>query len=314
MFFKEFFAKGKESLDLDEDSKLEAEIEIALTNVKRIIPLAILLIFVEIGNGLFFAYKLFFKPNIAVFVAASIYLLLFSYCICFLGGYALSKYKEDVGRLKLVYRSFWLLFSFGIVLISAVEIAYASIYNNYIIFFVLISVVPLLTINEVAMIILPNLIIVLSLLFYNQGSIKVTGEIAIINLAAIVFSQVLQKKYFEIIASKKRLETANSKLETMAETDELTNLFNRRGLENKINVLWPYCIRNKTNVAAIMLDIDYFKGINDTYGHAVGDSCLKSIARCLTMSVRRVTDVVARVGERNLLFSSMMLMRKRCLI
>lgn len=105
--FKEFFAKGKESLDLDEDSKLEAEIEIALTNVKRIIPLAILLIFVEIGNGLFFAYKLFFKPNIAVFVAASIYLLLLAIVYVFWGAMPFQNIKRMLAALS------WFTAAFG---------------------------------------------------------------------------------------------------------------------------------------------------------------------------------------------------------
>ncbi len=87
-----------------------------------------------------------------------------------------------------------------------------------------------------------------------------------------------------------------SSVKNLAETDPMTNLLNRRGLERRIAHIWPLCIRQNLQVAVIMLDIDYFKKYNDSFGHAAGDECIKSVTKVIRAHTKRKTDYAARVG------------------
>ncbi len=91
-------------------------------------------------------------------------------------------------------------------------------------------------------------------------------------------------------------ETKISSVKNQAETDSMTTLLNRRGLERRLAHIWPMCIRQKLSVAVIMLDIDNFKKYNDTFGHGQGDECIKAVAKVLKSHTKRKTDYVARVG------------------
>ncbi|MCG8683641.1 MAG: GGDEF domain-containing protein [Desulfobacterales bacterium] len=80
-----------------------------------------------------------------------------------------------------------------------------------------------------------------------------------------------------------------------ARTDALTGLTNRRGLEKRLELERIRARQNNVTFSVIMLDIDHFKKVNDTYGHLVGDSLLKGFAFVLNGQVRR-NDLVARYG------------------
>ncbi len=81
-----------------------------------------------------------------------------------------------------------------------------------------------------------------------------------------------------------------------AQTDPMTNLYNRRGLEEKIGGIWQLCQRHHIPVGMIMMDIDDFKKFNDEFGHPAGDGCIKMVARQIQKNARRRNDIVARVG------------------
>ena len=86
--------------------------------------------------------------------------------------------------------------------------------------------------------------------------------------------------------------------ETLRESnlrDPMTGLHNRRFLEESVDTLIAQAQRHKMPMAFMMLDLDYFKMVNDTYGHDAGDSVLKALARVLTDSVR-TSDYVIRYG------------------
>ncbi len=84
-------------------------------------------------------------------------------------------------------------------------------------------------------------------------------------------------------------------LEALAVTDPLTGLLNRRGFETEMQRSLAAARRYRENGALIYVDLDGFKPINDTYGHAAGDEVLKRVAQILTENVRD-SDRVARVG------------------
>lgn len=84
-------------------------------------------------------------------------------------------------------------------------------------------------------------------------------------------------------------------LRQMAAHDQLTNLLNRGAFKARADVLLADLADKKQPAAVLMLDIDHFKKINDTYGHAAGDSVLRSVTQLLTKSLR-ADDLTGRLG------------------
>jgi len=85
-------------------------------------------------------------------------------------------------------------------------------------------------------------------------------------------------------------------LENLAAHDPLTNLYNRRKFDELFEQQWHYTKRNNTNFSLAIIDIDYFKNYNDSYGHKKGDEILKQVADILVNSVKRPQDSVSRFG------------------
>ncbi|MCA9665092.1 MAG: GGDEF domain-containing protein [Myxococcales bacterium] len=77
--------------------------------------------------------------------------------------------------------------------------------------------------------------------------------------------------------------------------DGLTSLFNRRYLEDQLEVEVSYALRHVIPLSLVMIDVDHFKDVNDTYGHPVGDRVLRAIADCLRGAIRR-EDLATRYG------------------
>ncbi|MDQ3516214.1 MAG: GGDEF domain-containing protein, partial [Gemmatimonadota bacterium] len=86
-----------------------------------------------------------------------------------------------------------------------------------------------------------------------------------------------------------------AELHRLAGIDELTGLPNRRATVLRFNEEAARAIRQQRPYSIVVLDVDHFKRVNDTYGHAVGDDVLKNVARTLEVSTRGV-DVVGRIG------------------
>jgi len=90
-------------------------------------------------------------------------------------------------------------------------------------------------------------------------------------------------------------DVAIAKISSLAHYDELTNLANRRLINQNLKILLAHCIRHKVYGALVMIDLDNFKPINDNYGHDAGDVILIEIANRLT-SAMRDEDIVGRIG------------------
>lgn len=87
----------------------------------------------------------------------------------------------------------------------------------------------------------------------------------------------------------------NYKLKVLSTIDKLTGTYTRKYFENEFNRIFDEARRNNESFAVLMLDIDRFKNVNDTYGHRKGDEVLNIIGKCLINNVRN-TDIVARYG------------------
>ncbi len=99
----------------------------------------------------------------------------------------------------------------------------------------------------------------------------------------------------DLARMKKELESVNRHLERLTMIEPLTELLNRRGLQQALSREMQHLGRTKNASAALVIDLDDFKQINDQHGHAVGDVVLKEIGRRLRASVRAV-DYVGRLG------------------
>jgi diguanylate cyclase (GGDEF)-like protein/PAS domain S-box-containing protein len=94
--------------------------------------------------------------------------------------------------------------------------------------------------------------------------------------------------------SKRRL--LEQQLEALALTDPLTSLGNRRAFTWALEHEWRRARREEGEISLLMLDADNFKGLNDTYGHEIGDECLCAIAETIRAVGRRSGDLAARYG------------------
>lgn len=94
----------------------------------------------------------------------------------------------------------------------------------------------------------------------------------------------------------KEIRTAHQAMRDMALTDSLTGLGNRRRLDMALGQEISRAQRQGSPLALIMLDVDYFKRFNDTYGHAAGDECLKQVALAIGQALKRPTDLAVRYG------------------
>ena len=92
------------------------------------------------------------------------------------------------------------------------------------------------------------------------------------------------------------LKIKTDMLEKLVSVDSLTEVANRRRFDELLAEELRRSIRSNGFLSVIMIDVDYFKNLNDNYGHAAGDVCLKQVAQSLKNTVRRSADSIARYG------------------
>jgi diguanylate cyclase (GGDEF)-like protein len=102
--------------------------------------------------------------------------------------------------------------------------------------------------------------------------------------------------YRELEDTNLKLEEANHMLKRLASVDGLTQVANRRCFDETMVHEWQRLSRERAPLSLILMDIDYFKKYNDTYGHLAGDGCLKRVAQAIAKAVCRPADLVARYG------------------
>lgn len=102
------------------------------------------------------------------------------------------------------------------------------------------------------------------------------------------------------------IERINARLRYLVDTDELTGLSNRRVLDGALPALYDRCRAEGRPFTTLMIDIDDFKAFNDTYGHQMGDRCIREVAEVLRRAVQEIGDrlVVRYGGEEFALFAA----------
>jgi diguanylate cyclase (GGDEF)-like protein len=100
----------------------------------------------------------------------------------------------------------------------------------------------------------------------------------------------------ELLATQSKLRAANARLSELSVRDALTGLYNRRHFDAALETELRRAARNLKPISMLMIDVDAFKQLNDSYGHQRGDHCLREVARALQAYPHRGYDVLARIG------------------
>ncbi|SOZ28158.1 putative Response regulator receiver, diguanylate cyclase (GGDEF domain) (plasmid) [Cupriavidus taiwanensis] len=102
--------------------------------------------------------------------------------------------------------------------------------------------------------------------------------------------------YRALRQSQQQLLETNLELQRLTNSDGLTGLSNRRYFDEYLGAEWRRALREQTQVALLMIDVDAFKAYNDTYGHVAGDEVLRRVATVIRDNCVRATDLPARFG------------------
>jgi diguanylate cyclase (GGDEF)-like protein/hemerythrin-like metal-binding protein len=110
----------------------------------------------------------------------------------------------------------------------------------------------------------------------------------------------VQKRTAQLATANKELRGANRRLQTYSRTDDLLQIPNRKHFDERLRLEVARARRLRRPLALLMLDVDFFKQYNDTYGHQAGDVCLQAVAAAVQQALRRETDFLGRYGGEEL--------------
>lgn len=105
--------------------------------------------------------------------------------------------------------------------------------------------------------------------------------------------QQLRDAYNELVHTTRQQQ---ARLEQLSNTDRLTNLPNRRAFDDALERTWRRILRHPQSIALVLVDIDYFKRYNDSYGHQAGDIALHQVAQALKSCAKRTDELASRFG------------------
>jgi diguanylate cyclase (GGDEF)-like protein len=137
--------------------------------------------------------------------------------------------------------------------------------------------------------------VIITLLF-NRLNMPLAVMIFLYSVYLVLIAYRGNREYWYALENEYLLEIKSLEMTRLSNTDVLTGLYNRRFFDVELDREWKRLGRNESLLSVLLLDIDHFKKINDTYGHQVGDEYLKKIAEVLTSVFKRDSDIVARYG------------------
>ena len=150
-----------------------------------------------------------------------------------------------------------------------------------------------MTLATVAVILLP-----VTVYFFLNGEyvyVWLAAAAVLFFISCLRSTQFLSQTLNQNFLMTRQLEISNKEAERLARIDDLTGLYNRRAFYEYGAVLANNSKRNKDELSMINMDIDNFKLINDTFGHAAGDDALKQVGQVLLQRLRK-SDIYARIG------------------
>ena len=123
-----------------------------------------------------------------------------------------------------------------------------------------------------------------------------TAGIVGVFTALVVYAMRTTILQGRLVRTQRELREARDRLETMALTDGLTGAANRRCFDQTLIVEWNRAIRHREPLSLLLADIDFFKQLNDRYGHPAGDRCLVALASALQSAMPEGRALLARYG------------------
>ncbi|GAB4059970.1 bifunctional diguanylate cyclase/phosphohydrolase [Catellatospora paridis] len=140
---------------------------------------------------------------------------------------------------------------------------------------------------------LPAVVAVLAVGGLAVADLVLVGRLSLVTLA-VTMLLLLGLLVRQVVATRDRARLTQG-LRTAAITDQLTGLYNRRFFKEMVDVEAERAVRHRLPLSLVLLDLDHFKDINDTYGHSVGDAVLTDVAQRLRREVRG-SDLLCRYG------------------
>jgi diguanylate cyclase (GGDEF)-like protein len=128
------------------------------------------------------------------------------------------------------------------------------------------------------------------------GFATITIAVALYGLRAALLQSKYLRSQHDLASSGRALEDAIDQLRDISIRDGLTGIYNRRHFDEVLLAEWKRSIRTEKPLSLLLIDVDWFKKLNDRYGHPEGDECLKKIAEQLSKILRRSSDTLARYG------------------
>lgn len=104
------------------------------------------------------------------------------------------------------------------------------------------------------------------------------------------------KEYSRAFHIESKLKENQIKLEALNQTDTLTGIYNRQFFDNALDLQWDLASRSQSSLSILFLDLDFFKKVNDEFGHIIGDKALCHAATIFQDTAKRKSDMVARYG------------------
>lgn len=181
-------------------------------------------------------------------------------------------------------------------LIFATSLSLSSIFYIFF-FYIFLAIFPVLNFKQSIFYFTLLACFIISIFSYFSLIDQVFIEtLFLVHVFSLILSQILYINYRKNVLAERANQKEVNKLKNKSERDNLTLLLNRDGLSNGIKSTLDVVINKSILVSVLMIDIDYFKNFNDTFGHFEGDKCLKKIATCIKNTVKSKTDIVCRFG------------------
>lgn len=199
------------------------------------------------------------------------------------------KYKWDM---KLELYLFWLIY---VVFMLAASFILNEVFSSLAVYWIMtavLAIVPLWNQKEFLVSQMIQIAAIICLVVYRELGVETVSYLAANQLMCCIVSRQGYYNFLQRAADATMIDTAK----TLSETDPMTKLLNRRGLEHNLKQIWPGYMNSNRQVAVMMIDIDNFKKYNDHFGHLEGDTCICRVTAEIRKMTRKGLDFAARVG------------------
>lgn len=272
-------------------------------NLSRMISLcAVITVFELVALPVYAVYEYFPSAEKIYYLNffSQLFLLAVSIGFGVKGLYIYQKKEADYSKNSYLYLIYYMCVSAGCLCYIYSDIKRGVSSNTIYYLGLILATIPIFTFKETIVFITLNTAGVLVILLFNGIAAFLNNiHLFFILLASWVVMFLLRTHIYRVIYQKYQLEEMNKKLDLQTKIDPLTNLPNRRALDEYVKEKLPYWKAHNKKVMVLMLDIDNFKNYNDTFSHLDGDDCLNAVAQAIIKKLNEyegIEYILARTG------------------